>query len=117
MRRVLATATLLACTLAGAACGDDEESDRAQAAKVIEITIADGTVSPNGERVSVRVGQRVDLIVKSDSAGEIHVHSSPEQEFSYSEGTTTLPMTIDKAGVVDVECHDLEQIIVQLEVE
>ena len=45
------------------------------------------------------------------------MHSKPEQELEYGEGTTTLPLTIDKPGVVDVESHDLEKVIVQLEVE
>ena len=118
MRRVLATAAVLATTLVGAAgCGDDEDPDEVSETKTIEITFADGTVTPNGERVEVTVGQPIELVVKADEEGEIHVHSSPEQEFTYSQGTTTLPLTIDKAGVVDVEAHDLEQVIVQLQVE
>ena len=118
MRRVLVTAAVLACTLATVAgCGEDEEPDTAEKTKTIEITISGDTVTPNGERVTVKRGQPIELVVKAEEEGEIHVHSSPEQEFTYSEGTTTLPMTIDKAGVVDVEAHDLEQVIVQLQVE
>lgn len=120
MRRVLATAAVLAGTLGGAAgCGDDEEPDTTEQTKTIEITFSDGTVTPSGERVEVERGQRIELVVKADSEGEIHVHTSPEQEFTYSgEGsTTTLPLTIDKAGVVEVESHDLEQVIVELQVE
>ena len=44
------------------------------------------------------------------------MHSSPEQELEYDAGTTTLELTIDQPGVVDVESHDLEKTIVQLEV-
>jgi hypothetical protein len=118
MRRVLVTAAALACMLAvSAGCGEDEEPDPAVETKTIEITFSDGTVTPNGERVEVKRGQRIELVVKAETEGEIHVHSSPEQEFTYSEGTTTLPLKIDKAGVVDVESHDLEQVIVQLQVE
>ena len=59
-----------------------------------------------------------ELVVKADAPGEIHVHTKPdEQEFEYAEGTTTLPLTIDKPGLVDIESHDLEKVIVQLEVE
>ncbi len=119
MRRLLATAAVLACTLVGvAACGDDQAPATASdQPKVIEITFSEGTVTPNGERVEVKVGQKIELVVKADSPGEIHVHSTPEHEFTYSEGTTTLPMTIDKPGVVDVESHELGQVIVQLQVE
>jgi len=118
MRRALATAAVLACTLVAATgCGEDEEPEDSTKTKTIEITFADGSVTPNGERVDVKVGQPIELVVKADAEGEIHVHSTPEKEFTYSEGTTTLPLTIDKAGVVDVESHNLEQVIVQLEVE
>ena len=64
----------------------------------------------------MQVDQPIELVVKADEGGEIHVHSEPEQELEYGEGTTTLPLTIDKPGVVDVESHDLEKVIVQLEV-
>ena len=57
------------------------------------------------------------LVVEADTAGEIHVHTKPDdQEFEYDEGTTTLKLTVDKPGLVDVESHDLEKVIVQLEV-
>ncbi|WP_156411418.1 hypothetical protein [Nocardioides sp. Soil805] len=82
----------------------------------IEITFEGDTVTPNGERVAVPMGQEIDLVVTADQPGEIHVHSTPEQELAYEAGTTTLPLTIDQPGVVEVESHDLELTIVQLEV-
>ena len=44
------------------------------------------------------------------------MHSEPEQELEYDAGTTTLDLTIDRPGVVEVESHTLDQVIVQLEV-
>ena len=44
------------------------------------------------------------------------MHSSPEQEIEYAAGTTDKTLTIDQPGVVDVESHHLEKLIVQLEV-
>ena len=117
MRRVLAIAAVLASIVGAAACGEDDRPPASAKTKMIEITFVDGAVTPNVERVEVAVGQPIELVVKADTAGEIHVHSSPEQAFAYSEGTTTLPLTIDKPGLVDVEAHDLEQVIVQLQVE
>jgi len=122
MRRSLrASAALIAVVpvLALAACGDEQQPEDGPEQKplTIDITFENGTVEPSGERVEVAVGQPIELVVEADSPGEIHVHSEPEQEFEYAEGTTTLPLTIDKPGVVDVESHDLEQVIVQLEVE
>lgn len=117
--RASAVSVVVAPLLVLAACGDEEPAvDRQeQEPLTIDITFEDGGVEPSGERVEVGVGQPVELVVEADAAGEIHVHSEPEQEFEYGAGTTTLPLTIDKPGVVDVESHDLEQIIVQLEVE
>ena len=55
--------------------------------------------------------------VTADKPGEIHVHSTPEQELEYKEGKSTLTIkNLDQPGTVDVEVHDLDKIVVQLEV-
>ena len=85
--------------------------------KTIDVTFEGDAVTPNGDRVEVQVDQPIELVVKADAEGEIHVHSDPEQELEYGAGTTTLPaFTIDKPGIVEVESHGLEKTIVQLEV-
>ncbi len=121
MRRTAAAAVataLLALSLT--ACGDDDSSSPGGGAtetKTITITFDGDTVTPNGERVDVAVGQPIQLDVTADAPGEIHVHSNPEQELEYDEGSTTLTLDpITQPGVVDVESHSLEQTIVQLEV-
>lgn len=119
MRRQLATLTVLVSTLGlVAACGDDEPSgdDNGGGPETIEVTFSQGTVTPNGDRVEVDVDQPVELVVEADEPGSIHVHSDPEQEFEYDEGTTTFEVVLDRPGVVEVESHELEQVIVQLEV-
>ncbi|GEP39502.1 hypothetical protein NPS01_31650 [Nocardioides psychrotolerans] len=117
MRRLMATTAILVSTLTlVSGCGEDTPATDTGDIETIEITFEDGTVTPNGERVEVGAGQPVDLVVKADEPGEIHVHSEPEQQFEYAAGTTTLKLTIDQPGVVEVESHDLEQVIVQLEV-
>ncbi|WP_457206904.1 hypothetical protein [Nocardioides sp. P5_C9_2] len=137
--------TLLLVTLGVTACGDDTAtepdsessatpstpsesssttestpSDSTQspdpATQTIEITFEGDTVTPNGERVEVPLGEEIELVVTADAPGELHVHSTPEQELEYAAGTTTLPLVIDQPGVVEVESHDLELTIVQLEV-
>ncbi len=85
-------------------------------AQTIDITVSGDTVTPSGERVDAKVGEEIILHVTSDAPGEIHVHSSPEQELEYEAGTTDLPLTIDQPGLVDVESHTLDMVIVQLEV-
>lgn len=83
----------------------------------IEVTFDGDTVTPNGDRVEVKRGQDVTLLVTADAPGEIHVHSTPEQELEYEAGSSTLTITnLDRPGIVEVESHSLEKVIVQLEV-
>ena len=119
MRRTLAAAVVLATLTFATACGDsDSPSDSGSTdPKVIKVTFDGDEVTPSGERVEVAKGQDIELDVTADKAGEIHVHSSPEQEFEYPVGETTLTIKgIDQPGTVDVESHSLEKVIVQLEV-
>jgi hypothetical protein len=119
MRRVFAALALVVCAVGLVGCGDDEPADNTTdlPTKTIDVTIEGDSITPNGDRVEVEVGQPIELVVKSDAAGEIHVHSDPEQELEYGSGTTTLKsFTIDKPGIVEVESHELEKTIVQLEV-
>lgn len=88
------------------------EADR----PTIEITFDGGTVTPNGERVAVPMGREIDLVITADQPGELHVHSTPEQELAYEAGTSTLPLVIDQPGIVEVESHDSGLVVVQLEV-
>jgi hypothetical protein len=121
MRRCAAVLVVLFCTvglLAG--CGEDEPTEGSDGtttdSQTIEITFSGDTVEPNGERVEVKAGEEITLQVKADEPGELHVHSNPEQELPYAAGTNTLKLTIDEPGVVEVESHELEKVIVQLEV-
>lgn len=85
-------------------------------AKVIEITLDGDSVEPSGRRVEVEVGQPVVLRITAEDAGELHVHSDPEQEIGFPAGDSEYTLTIDKPGLVDVEDHALDALIVSLEV-
>lgn len=135
-RRLVPLAIVIA--LAASGCGVDEEptgeptptaSDTSSPAEApsesgstagagthIAVTFEGDTVEPNGERVQAKAGEEISLDITADAPGEIHVHSSPEQELSYEAGTSTLTLTIEQPGVVEVESHDLDKVIVQLEV-
>jgi hypothetical protein len=84
--------------------------------QVIEITIKGDTVSPNGKKVDVQAGEPVILDLTSDAPGELHLHSTPEQEIEFDAGESTHTVTFDRPGVVVVESHQLEKVIVQLQV-
>jgi hypothetical protein len=123
MRRVFAalcSALLTGALLAG--CGGSSSSDDSGSAplptKVIDVTFSGDSVTPNGERIEVAVGQRIEFDVTADAPGEIHVHSSPEQEFEYDKGSSTIDVKpITAPGVITVESHTLDKVILQLQVQ
>ena len=82
----------------------------------IDITFKGDRVDPNGVEKKVSAGRPINLHIVADAPGEIHVHSSPEQEIEYPKGTSDKTLKIDQPGVVEVESHHLETVIVQLEV-
>ena len=131
MRRNLAVlAVLISALTLTTGCGDDADdagngstsssgntTEDTTEPLVIEVKIKGESVTPNGERFDVNTGQEVQLDVTADAPGEIHVHSTPEQELEYDEGESTLTIEgMDRPGTVDVEVHDLDKVLVQLEV-
>jgi hypothetical protein len=140
LRTTIATAALLVSGLLLTGCSDDgstqdggaaassspsasltssetaSESPTENTGTTVDITFKDGKVTPNGDRVKAKLGEPITLDITADTAGEIHVHSTPEQEIEYDAGTSSKKLTIDKPGIVDVESHDLAQVIVQLQV-
>jgi hypothetical protein len=118
--RLFVPALVALVVLAGCGSGSGDTEAKANTdssgATTIDITIKGGTVKPSGSQVKVRKGKPVTLHIVADKAGELHVHSSPEQHIEFAAGTTDKTLTLDQPGVVDVEDHDLDKLIVQLEV-
>lgn len=123
-RRLTLAATVFTVIALGTACGTGSGNTGSgsgdnSTVKTIEITVADGVMTPSGAEVDVDAGQPIDLVVTADAPGEIHVHSDTEEEFAY-EGTgepETFEMQIDRPGQVEVESHTLDQLIVKLVVQ
>jgi hypothetical protein len=82
----------------------------------VDVTFKGDTVTPQGGKLEIKAGKPLKLHITADKGGEIHVHSSPEQEIEYDAGTTDKTITIDQPGVVDVESHSLDKLILQLQV-
>jgi len=120
LRHLTAAVTLTLVAAVGlAGCGSSSTGDPAGGAepKVIDVTFKGEDVTPNGEVVQVSVGQPVELDVTADKPGEIHVHSDPEQEFEYDAGSTTIDVKpIETPGVVVIESHTLDKVLVKLQV-
>jgi glucose/arabinose dehydrogenase len=82
----------------------------------ISVTVADGQVSPPPSRVAVPLGSPVALTVASDVADEIHVHGYELEEPVRAGGSVTIRFTADTAGLFEVETHETEKLLLQLQV-
>jgi hypothetical protein len=135
-------ALALAATLTLAGCGDEEpeaggdtsptptettsestspdESPSAspspteEAGQRVAVTIKGDDVKPVAQQVEVGVGEKLVLEVTSDRAGELHVHSNPEQEPAFESGSSRIVLTFDKPGQVDVEEHESGALILRV---
>jgi hypothetical protein len=96
--------------------GPSSQADPEPESTVVDITIDGDDIEPLGETVQADLGEPITLRITSDREGELHVHSTPEQEVSFGEGTTEAELTIDQPGVVQVEEHHSRVVVVQLEV-
>jgi hypothetical protein len=94
----------------------DETAEPAETGTRIELTRTGDSFSPNGQRVEAAVGEPITLVITSDVPGEMHVHSMPEQDIVYGAGTSEHEVTIERPGVVEVESHDPDLVVLQLEV-
>lgn len=125
--RLSAVAVPLVLVLAASltACGGGDDADPPAGSQVatrdgdavaVTITREGDEFTPNGERVELAVDQTLVLTVNSDEAGQIHVHSTPDQDIDYDAGTSEHELVIDRPGVVEVESHEPEVVLLQLEV-
>jgi plastocyanin len=115
--RLLVAVPVLALTLSGlvAGCGGDAGSGGGTAASTdVDVTVDGDAISPTNKQLEVGVGDTVTLHVTADRAGELHVHSSPEQELEFEKGETDLPITLDKPGSVDVEEHASDTLVLRI---
>ena len=119
----LAAPLALVLALALSSCGSDDAApaDSQGATQdgdsvALTVTREGDEFTPNGERVELAVDQTLLLTVDADVAGELHVHSTPEQTIAYDKGTTEHEITIDQPGVVEVENHEPAVVVLQLEV-
>ena len=104
-----------------AGCGSDggdevKTGKDSSGTSTLDITFKGDTVTPQGASVKVTAGKPLKLHIVADKPGELHVHSSPEQEIEYDAGTSDKTLTLDKPGVVEMESHTLDKLVAQLEV-
>lgn len=99
--------------------GETEETKEAKPlpkGPFADITLKGDKASPNGERIKLGAGETLTLRIDSDRPGELHVHSTPEQEIGFPAGKSERKLVIEQPGVVDVEEHESGLVLLQLEV-
>lgn len=98
--------------------GPTENADAAQPTPlVIDIVIEGGDVTPTNVAREAAVGQPIELRVDSDSADELHVHSTPEHTFDVGVGPDqSYRFTVEMPGRVDVELHQLHKTVATIQV-
>ena len=142
IRRVtgLLAGLLLVLALGGCASGDDEPGGSAAAGtttspsattsdpsssapaaeteQAVEVSVAvtDGKVEPEPRRVEVPRDSQVRLIVTSDVDDELHVHGYEVEAGLEAGRPTTVEFVADQSGLFEVETHESELELVQLEV-
>lgn len=84
---------------------------------VVDISVTKTSVTPNGGTVTVSVGKPVTFRITSTVAGQIHVHSTPEQHITFPVGTSRVTLTFSIPGTIEVEDHALDRQIVQIQVQ
>ena len=108
-------------TSAASAASSAPESSAAsteETEKVVEISVAvtDGNVRPKPRRVEVDRDSQVRLLVTSDVDDELHVHGFDIAEPLEAGRTTTVELVADQSGIFEVETHESELELLQLEV-
>lgn len=130
----LAVATVAACSAAPSSPSSPDSSSAlpsnapessaetpspqtAEAATVIDITVAGGVVTPTNATVQATAGQPIVLQVSSDTVDSLHVHSVPEHAFDVAAvPDQRFEFTVEVPGRVAVELHDAHVTVVTIEV-
>ncbi len=98
---------------AGIASG---EPNPAKEPVTVSVSITDGKVTPKPSRVKIPLGSTVELQVTSDVDDEVHVHGFDVEKPLDAGVTTTVELQATEAGLYEVETHETELELLQLEV-
>ena len=84
--------------------------------RVIDVSVAGGSVTGPGSRVGAALGEDLVIRVTSDVADEVHVHGYDERAEVPAGGTVEIPFTADIPGGFEVELEGTGQLLFQLRV-
>ncbi|MGE2813745.1 hypothetical protein ACQI5H_01155 [Mycobacterium heidelbergense] len=113
---ISAWAVVLVCGLVG--CGGTSPSQPPAAGLDVNVTIANGQVTPTNATLQAKVKQQITFHVTSDVADELHVHSVPDHKFQVAAAPNqTFQFSVDVPGKVEVELHHLDRTIATIQVQ
>ncbi|OBB95541.1 hypothetical protein [Mycobacterium sp. 852002-40037_SCH5390672] len=112
---IAAWTAALVCGLVG--CGGS--TNKAPAAPLaVDVTIANGQVTPTNATLQAKVHQQITLHVTSDATDELHVHSTPDHKFQVAAAPNqTFQFAVDVPGNVAVELHHLDRTVATIQVQ
>ena len=100
---------------AGGSASSGEATETEQAVE-ISVAVTDGKVEPKPRRVEVAKDSQVRLIVTSDVDDELHVHGYEVEAELEAGRPATVELVADQTGIFEVETHESELELLQLEV-
>jgi hypothetical protein len=84
--------------------------------QVVTISVANGKVTPKSDRIKVKKGSTVQLVVTSDIADEVHLHGYDKHVDVEKGGTAQLTFKATISGVFEVELEAKKLRLTQLQV-
>jgi hypothetical protein len=105
-----------ASPVSGSSSGSSSPSADTEQAVEIAVAVTDGKVEPKPRRVDVAKDSQVRLIVTSDVDDELHVHGYEVEAELEAGRPTTVELVADQTGIFEVETHESELELLQLEV-
>lgn len=85
---------------------------------VIDVTIADGKVTPTNQQMQAGINQPILIRVNSDAVDELHVHATPEHTFEVkAEPLQSFQFAVEVPGKVDVELHGAHRVVATITVQ
>ena len=94
-------------------------SDASKSGKPTDIVVSvkDGKVSPKTHRVKVAVGSSVRILFSSDVDDEVHVHGYDIERDVSAGQSVAIEFTADQTGVFEVETHESDLLLLQLQMQ
>lgn len=85
-----------------------------QADVTINVTVANGKVTPNGATIKAKAGQTVLVTAVSDAADEVHIHGY-DKELPLTPGKpASVKFTADMKGTFEIETHESGKLVAKL---